>query len=129
MKGELNYRDGAWFVRTICDDATPHIYRLSTESEYYQGFGIIEGTEVEFTVEIDFLEEFTIHWAVLKDSAEKETKNRKLSYKENTYTHQGECEFKNPETRNWVKAIRYTSEDGKEYIREIEEFNKLFKEI
>lgn len=56
-------------------------------------------------------------------------KKQKYTYKENTYTFNNYCHFKHPETREWITAVNYSDKGGNQYIRESEEFFKLFKEV
>jgi hypothetical protein len=57
-------------------------------------------------------------------------KKKVYEYKGNQYTLKGIAEMKNPETRKWQRCHIYKSVDsGIEYVRESEEFLKLFKEV
>lgn len=59
----------------------------------------------------------------------KEDEIKVAGYKGELYKVNGEARFKNPETREWIKAISYSplKDLSITYIREKEEFNKLFK--
>jgi len=49
-------------------------------------------------------------------------------YKSKRYYIIEEAEMKNPQTREWEECIVYLSlENGKKYVRNKEEFYKLFK--
>lgn len=49
-------------------------------------------------------------------------------YKGNKYLKLGNTSFKHPETRKWITSVLYSDIDGTGiYVRELEEFNKLFK--
>lgn len=51
-----------------------------------------------------------------------------FQYKDKTYKIDKFAEMKHPTTREWVDCVVYTQkENGETYVREREEFYKLFK--
>lgn len=50
-------------------------------------------------------------------------------YKGNKYLVTDVAEMKNPQTREWQMCIIYTSSNGRVFVREKEEFLRLFKEV
>lgn len=58
---------------------------------------------------------------------------KKYRFKEtgNIYVITGQCEFKHPERRDWIKAFIYSPVDKMEkiYVRECSEFLEKFEEI
>lgn len=55
--------------------------------------------------------------------------NRKYEYKGNIYALVDVAEMKNPQTREWQICYIYLSKDGRMFVREKEEFLRLFKEV
>lgn len=54
----------------------------------------------------------------------------KFKYKEKEYYVENTTHFKNPQTREWIKAYNYISvETGERYTRECEEFDRLFEAV
>lgn len=52
----------------------------------------------------------------------------KYHYKGNDYYIQEYSAFKHPETRKWIDCVvYYSAKDGRRWVREKEEFFKLFK--
>ena len=52
----------------------------------------------------------------------------RYTYKDKLYYIESTCELKNPQTRNWEKAVVYISlENSNRYVRSEEEFNERFK--
>lgn len=55
--------------------------------------------------------------------------NKTYEYKGNKYLVTDVAEMKNPQTREWQMCIIYTSSNGRVFVREKEEFLRLFKEV
>jgi len=58
--------------------------------------------------------------------------NRLYKYKGNLYILLNHCEFKHPDTREWISAVVYTpckDKDVKVYVRESVEFFDRFEEV
>lgn len=54
----------------------------------------------------------------------------KYTYKGDIYFIQDETAFKHPESRKWIEAfIYYSASTGKRWVREKEEFLKLFNKV
>ena len=51
-------------------------------------------------------------------------------YKGNRYCVENATAFKHPETREWIDALIYYSlKDGRRWVREINEFKRLFTKV
>ena len=77
MKGKLIRKDNEWFVRTNLegeelDEVISVDYPLSVASKYFAGFGLKEGVDVTFELEVEHYniegEIFTFKSAVLTNS-------------------------------------------------------------
>ena len=54
--------------------------------------------------------------------------NLRYTYKDKLYYIESNCELKNPQTRNWEKAVVYISVGNfQRYVRSEDDFNERFK--
>lgn len=53
----------------------------------------------------------------------------RYEYKGNKYLVKDVAEMKNPQTKEWQMCIIYESDNGRVFVREKEEFLRLFKEV
>jgi hypothetical protein len=55
--------------------------------------------------------------------------NEFYEYKGNYYIVLGRVSFKNPTDGKWIESYKYTDGSGREYVREIRDFEEKFKPV